>query len=81
MIILDFVDQRVSGEIYQKFLDMIKDRKDLKYIVYFLDEEAGGFKFYGIDNDSRYKEFIEKHCREGKGFYEGKDVYILYECN
>ena len=80
-IILDFVDQRVSGEIYQKFLDMIKDRKDLKYIVYFLDEEAGGFKFYGIDNDSRYKEFIEKHCREGKGFYEGKDVYILYECN
>ena len=80
-IILDFVDQRVSGEIYQRFLDMIKNRKDLKYIVYFLDEEAGGFKFYGIDNDSRYKEFIEKHCREGKGFYEGKDVYILYECN
>lgn len=80
-IIYDFVDQRVSVEIYQKFLDMIRDRKDLKYIVYFLDEESGGFKFYGIENDSRYKEFIEKHCREGKGFYEGKDVYILYECN
>lgn len=81
-IIMDFVDQRVPDNAFRQFLELIKNRNDLKFIIFELrGTQDAYYGFRGINNLPEYRKFIGSICGEGKGYSENNLTYALYPCN